>query len=285
MFSSCSAAVSGARRGAMRPTGMMLVAPSDSQMPVPASATCIMCFAKSQAGWIMCWCAAVMLHGRGVVVGAEVRGDDAAAAFGDQPRQRDRAVRRRRSTASSRPSARAAACPAASPRQSSSASQADASAATCSGAVIFGSVTTKFGGSTPPVRVEQRGQEEVERAQAARACSSSLSGLMRMPMNGGSVPRGGAAATSSRRVTRVAVLFVVRAVAVAVLEVDAEVLDRLARQLVDDAGGRCARRGRDRAPSAAASVVRRRARARRSVRSASAPSFCAASALNRCAPP
>ena len=40
----------------------MLVAPSDSQMPVPASATCITCFAKSQTGCRMCWCAAVMLH-------------------------------------------------------------------------------------------------------------------------------------------------------------------------------------------------------------------------------
>ena len=44
------------------PTGMMLVAPSESQMPVPARATCITCFAKSQTGWSMCWCAAVMLH-------------------------------------------------------------------------------------------------------------------------------------------------------------------------------------------------------------------------------
>ena len=41
---------------------MMFVAPSDSQIPVPANETCIMCFAKSQAGCIMCWCAAVMLQ-------------------------------------------------------------------------------------------------------------------------------------------------------------------------------------------------------------------------------
>ena len=34
---------------------MMFVAPSESQMPVPANETCIMCFAKSQAGCIMCW--------------------------------------------------------------------------------------------------------------------------------------------------------------------------------------------------------------------------------------
>ena len=44
------------------PIGMRLVAPYDNQMPVPASATCITCFAKSQTGWSMCWCAAVMLQ-------------------------------------------------------------------------------------------------------------------------------------------------------------------------------------------------------------------------------
>ena len=53
-------------------------------------------------------------------------------------------------------------------------------------------------------------------------------------MNGGSVPSRRPAATSSAA-TRVAVLLVIGPVAVAVLEVDAEVLDRLARQLVDDA--------------------------------------------------
>ena len=52
-------------------------------------------------------------------------------------------------------------------RQYSKASQADASAVTCSAAVIFGSVTTKFGGSLPPLLLEQRRQEQIERAQAA----------------------------------------------------------------------------------------------------------------------
>ena len=37
-----------------RPIGITLVAPSDSQMPVPASATCITCLAKSHTGWSMC---------------------------------------------------------------------------------------------------------------------------------------------------------------------------------------------------------------------------------------
>ena len=36
-------------------TGSTLVAPSEIWMPVPAKATCIMCLAKSQAGWSMAW--------------------------------------------------------------------------------------------------------------------------------------------------------------------------------------------------------------------------------------
>ena len=35
-------------------TGRIFVAPSESQMPVPASATCMTSRAKSQAGWVMC---------------------------------------------------------------------------------------------------------------------------------------------------------------------------------------------------------------------------------------
>ena len=37
-----------------RKLGRTLVAPSQIQTPVPASATCITCRAKSQAGWSMC---------------------------------------------------------------------------------------------------------------------------------------------------------------------------------------------------------------------------------------
>ena len=39
---------------------MMLVAPSERRTPVCASATCIMCLAKSHAGWRMCCHDAVM---------------------------------------------------------------------------------------------------------------------------------------------------------------------------------------------------------------------------------
>ncbi len=102
-------------------------------------------------------------------------------------------------------------------------------------------------------------------------------------MNGGSVPAASPAATSPAARLRVAVFLVVRPVAEAVLEVDAEVLDRLALQLLDharvDACGEVGSR-----PSAAASVAASGA-CSSSARSATAPSFCAASALNRCAPP
>jgi hypothetical protein len=40
---------------------MMLVAPSEIHTSVPASATCMTCFAKSHAGCVIVWCAAVML--------------------------------------------------------------------------------------------------------------------------------------------------------------------------------------------------------------------------------
>ena len=47
---------------AVAATGMMLVAPSESLTPLCASATCIMCLAKSQTGWRMCCHEAVMPH-------------------------------------------------------------------------------------------------------------------------------------------------------------------------------------------------------------------------------
>ena len=73
---------------------MTLVAPSDSQTPVPA---------ERDLHHVLREVAHRMQHvlvrgrdaaGRGVVVGAEMRGDDPAAAFGDEPRQRDAAVGR-----------------------------------------------------------------------------------------------------------------------------------------------------------------------------------------------
>ena len=125
--------------------------------------------------------------------------------------------------------------PAASPRAYSNASHAAASAATCSGDVIFGSVTTKFGGSVPPVAVEQPRQEQIERAQAAalqllveRLDADADAGRQR-------ALRPGRCDHVRGRRARKAILFVVGPVAEAVLEVDAEILDRLPLQLVDDA--------------------------------------------------
>jgi hypothetical protein len=42
--------------------GMLVVAPSLMVMPVPARLTCSTWRAKSHAGWVWPWCAAVMLH-------------------------------------------------------------------------------------------------------------------------------------------------------------------------------------------------------------------------------
>ena len=81
-------------------------------------------------------------------------------------------------------------------RQYSNASHAEASAATCSGAVIFGRVTTKFGGSVPPLFSSSvvRNRSKVRKL---RRFNSSLSGLIRMPIDGGRVPSCMPAATSA----------------------------------------------------------------------------------------
>jgi hypothetical protein len=73
----------------------------------------------------------------------------------------------------------------------------------------------------------------------------------------------------------VAVLFIVRPIAVPILEVDAEILDRLPAQLLDDTGADCIGEA-DRVPLSAYSSR---------IASAPAPSFRAESARNRCAPP
>ena len=67
------------RSAAMRPIGMMLVAPSESQSPVPASATCITCLREVARRVVHVLVRGRDVAGGGVVVGAEVRGDDAAA--------------------------------------------------------------------------------------------------------------------------------------------------------------------------------------------------------------
>ena len=73
--------------------------------------------------------------------------------------------------------------PAFHPSFGSSASKAATSVATWAGAVIFGKVTTKFGGSAPPSPVRKTSS-----VRSALPASSPLSDLMRMPTNGLSVP-------------------------------------------------------------------------------------------------
>ena len=135
--------------------------------------------------------------------------------------------------------------------------------------MIFGSVTTKFGGSVPPVRSSSAVRKRSKRAQAAPLQ------LLAQRLDADADERRQRAVRQPRRDLvgrglRVAVLFVVGAVAVAVLEVDAEVLDRLARQLVDDARVDAVGEARDRARSPSASVAASGA-CSLSARSASAP--------------
>ena len=70
-----------------------------------------------------------------------------------------------------------------SPSFGSSASKAATNADTCSGAVIFGSVTKKPGGSLLP-----RFVRKMSSVRSALAASSPLSDLIRIPMKGLSVP-------------------------------------------------------------------------------------------------
>ena len=67
-----------------------------------------------------------------------------------------------------------------------------------------------------------------------RPRSSSLSGLMRIPMNGESVRAFIPFASFARDNGRVMILFAVGPVSVAVLEIDPEILDRLAIELFAD---------------------------------------------------
>ena len=71
--------------------------------------------------------------------------------------------------------------------------------------------------------------------RSERGASSRVSGLMRMPMNGGSDAGDHRGGDLLRGGGGVAVLFVVGAIAVAVFEVDAEVFDGFARELLADA--------------------------------------------------
>ena len=219
----------------------------------------------------------------GVVVGAEMRGDDAPAAFADEPRQRDAAI-------------------GAENRLRRLDHQLEAQRAGRQLAPVLEGVARRrerrdlFGRRhlrqrddevvrhrRRSVRSTQPREEQIERAQAAplqlfvqRLDPDADPGRQRARRQRGRHFVG--------RRLRDAILFLVRPVAEAVLEIDAEVLDRLARQLVDDAEVDAIGQRRVQAERAG-ERRRRRAHAPAATRNASAPSFCAASALNRCAPP
>ena len=60
-------------------------------------------------------------------------------------------------------------------------------AAACSGISTLGKVTTKFSGSTPPLSLSNV-LRKISKVRTPRSTNSRLKGLIRMPMNGGSVP-------------------------------------------------------------------------------------------------
>ena len=67
-----------------------------------------------------------------------------------------------------------------------------------------------------------------------RARNSSLNGLMRMPMNGGSVSFLHSVGDFGRRGFGVTVFFIVRTIAITVFEIDAKIFNWFRLQLFDD---------------------------------------------------
>ena len=108
--------------------------------------------------------------------------------------------------------------------------QGSATVETCSGIVTLGRVITKFAGKRPLVRSSKRGHEQVEGSQAARE-ELARKGLDADADEGGQAALGHRLRDLFRRAHRVRVFLRVGPVAVAVLEVDPEVLDRLALEL------------------------------------------------------
>ena len=133
--------------------------------------------------------------------------------------------------------------------------------------MTLGIVTTKFARQPSPRRARERRDEDVERAQAARVQ------LLRHRLDADADERRQRSRRQPprlpRRPLRVAVFFGVGPDAVAVLEVDAEVFDRLARELFDDAGAnRVGEPGLRPAPSPSARRASRASARTRRARSA-----------------
>ena len=131
-----------------------------------------------------------------VVERTEVRARHTSGSRGDQRRQGERGRPARRGPPAFPPSLRSQIDPGASRCVRSQASQASASAATSRGAVTFGSVTTKGDGIAPPLVVTSVDMNRSS-VRIPRGASCALSGLIRMPMAGGSVRPVMPAATSA----------------------------------------------------------------------------------------
>jgi hypothetical protein len=104
---------------------------------------------------------------------------------------------------------------------------------TCVGVTTLGSVTMKFCGSLPPVSSARR-VRKMSRVRIERTLHSSEKVLMRMPMNGERMPSLHAFGDLVGRRHGMAIFLVVGPISVAVLEIDAVVLDRFGLQLLDD---------------------------------------------------
>ena len=112
------------------------------------------------------------------------------------------------------------------------ASHARATAETWAGVISFGTVMTKFEGGSRCRDARASVVTKRSSVRRLRACSSRDIGLIRMPMNGGSVPAARPLRDFFRRSLRVAIFLGVGPVAVAVLEIDPEVFDRLTSKLL-----------------------------------------------------
>ena len=92
---------------------------------------------------------------------------------------------------------------------------------------------TKFSGNFPSVS-SSSAVTKISSVRTLRARKSSFSGLMRMPMNGGSVSSSKPRATSVCAGSGVAVFLRVGAIAVAIFEIEPEIFHRFAPQFFDD---------------------------------------------------
>ena len=120
------------------------------------------------------------------------------------------------------------------PSAGSIASSKCASAAICSGITTLGSVTTKLAGRRPPV-ASHSALTKRSSVRMLRSRNSGENGLIRMPINGGSESFAETLGHFLGGELRVLVLLRIGTVSVAVLEVDAEILDRLAPQFFQHA--------------------------------------------------